>query len=66
MNTGDGAIVPLYVTNLFDRLDDEGGYQVTSHTAYIPITLVYQSKSDTERLAMDHAFASPLLLGPSR
>jgi hypothetical protein len=63
MDTGEGAIVPLYVTNLFRRLDGEGGYQVTTHTAYVPIALVYQAKGATEQVAMDHVLGRPLLLG---
>jgi hypothetical protein len=63
MNTGNSILIPLYVTNLFDRDDKSGnpmGWEVITNTAYVPTVLRYSDKGKKVDINLNKVLGRPI------
>jgi len=62
MDTGDAMIVPLFIANLFESLDESvESRQITNGIAFIPLTIRYRTINQVERqISADPALSSPI------
>lgn len=62
MDTGDAVLVPLYITNLFESLDENiESRQITNGITFIPLTIRYKDVNQIEqRISVGSVLGGPI------
>jgi len=64
MDTGAAKLIPLYISNWFDRAKGEGDtntWNVTGGPMWVPVTLSYlQQKSNSKQILLDEVLQRPI------